>query len=271
MKLSEYCAQNEKKWNDLGAKNVQKFIEFINERINVDLYEMADSKDCEVIFRNLNVWLFNFYYDEFLEALNYINYDYLKYKRNLISSFILSVTRNRENIDVLYNVLVTKGVIDEIFVLEDGKYVIITKDFGEIQFYKANEKFKWDRKVKKYLKRLGDNIIDGCHEIAFFLIKTYPEFKAVTSICNKALDCKYYHSFVVDGSNSIIDLTANLIMRKEDYYLLYEVVELNMVDYSMYLEEESSSIEFDESKTLFSLLRCALYKQYLDDDGKKNN
>ena len=52
---------------------------------------------------------------------------------------------------------------------------------------------------------------------------------------------------------------------KEQYYLLQEVNELNCINYKEYLEEKDNSIKFDESKTLYNLLRNAIYKQYLEE------
>ena len=65
-------------------------------------------------------------------------------------------------------------------------------------------------------------------------------FEAVTSICKKGIDNSYYHSFILDDENNVIDFTANLIMPKEQYYLLQEVNELNCINYKEYLEEKIS-------------------------------
>ena len=54
-------------------------------------------------------------------------------------------------------------------------------------------------------------------------------------------------------------------MPKEQYYVLQEVMELNCINYKEYILEKEKSIEFDESKTLYNLLRNAVYKQYLEE------
>ena len=81
------------------------------------------------------------------------------------------------------------------------------------------------------------------------------------------LDKKYYHSFILDSNNYVIDLTGNLVMPKDQYYLLNDVIELNILDYSSYLNEKDDSINYDESNTLYELLRCALYKQYKEENN----
>ena len=70
---------------------------------------------------------------------------------------------------------------------------------------------------------------------------------------------------LLDDENNVIDFTANVIMPKEEYYLLQEVNELNCINYKEYLAEKDNSIKFDESKTLYNLLRNAVYKQYLEE------
>lgn len=261
MKLSSYLAENEKKWNNNEYINAQKLINYLKQYIKIDLFKMANSKNELEVFKKLNGWLFNFYHVEFLKGLDYLKYDYQKYKKSLIYSFILSITRGRPNSNILYDVLVSKKVIDKMIIYEDSTYEIITKDFGKIIFKKADNSN--DDETKEYLNSLGEHIRDGCHEISFFLIKKDASLKAVTSVCTKGLNCKYYHSFVVDTRNNVIDLTANLLMPKEQYYLLQDVEELNAVNYEEYLSEERDSIEYDESRTLFNLLRNALYKQFI--------
>ena len=150
-------------------------------------------------------------------------------------------------------------------VYEDDTYEIISKDFGNIQFMKAEDSFINDKETLDFIRKLGDKIQDGCHEISFYLIEKYEMFEAVTSICKKGIDNSYYHSFILDDENNVIDFTANLIMPKEQYYLLQEVNELNCINYKEYLEEKDNSIKFDESKTLYNLLRNAIYKQYLEE------
>lgn len=76
------------------------------------------------------------------------------------------------------------------------------------------------------------------------------------------------YSFVLDDVNNVIDFTANVIMPKKQYYLLQEVNELNCINYKEYMEEKDKSIEFDESNTLYNLLRNAVYKQYLLENNK---
>ena len=138
-----------------------------------------------------------------------------------------------------------------------------------IQFISAEGSFIEDEDTLDYIKKLGNNIQDSCHEISFYLIKKYDIFKAVTSVCKNGIDNSYYHSFVLDDENNVIDITANLIMPKDQYYLLQEVEELNCVNYKSYIEEESTTIKFDESNTLFDLLRNALYKQFLNEESKE--
>ena len=115
----------------------------------------------------------------------------------------------------------------------------------------------------EFVNKMGDRIIDGCHEISFHLIEKNSDLRAVTSIGTRGLNAKYYHSFVLDGER-VIDLTGNLVMPKNTYYLLNNVKELNNINYEEYLEEKDDSIQFDESNTIFPLLRNALYKQYKD-------
>lgn len=258
MRLSEFLDENEARFRDVERAKASKIVEYLKNHIDVDLEKTAASFDGIEIFKKLNVWLLNFYNKEYIEALMYADYDILRYRKDLIFSFILAVTRNRPNVGVLYDVLTSKGIIEGMVAHEDGTFEIASCDFGKIVFRRADS-FN-DSEVEKYLESLGDKVADGCHEIAFFLIKRYRDLMAVTGICTKALGCKYYHSFVLEDED-VIDLTANLVMPKEKYYLFQEVEELNVTDYEQYLKDEKKSKEYDESGTLFGLLRNALYNE----------
>lgn len=266
MELSKYCDEKERQWDKEEQEKTDKLIRYINQHIDKNVYEIAKTNNSTEIFKKLNLWLFHFYPKEFLDALKHIDFDYRRYQKSLIYSFILGIMRNKSNTDLFYDVIKNANIVKQITVDKDNNYRIITNDFGNIQFIKAEEKLKNDIETMQYIEKLGENMKDGCHEISFYLIKKYTDFKAVTGICKKGLGKKYYHSFVIDDMNHVIDLTANLIMPREIYELLQDVDELNCIDYHQYLEEANASIQFDKSKTLYELLRNALYKQYMGEN-----
>ena len=57
-------------------------------------------------------------------------------------------------------------------------------------------------------------------------------------------------------------------MPKEQYYLLQDVKELNAVNYKEYIDEKDDIEKFDESGTLYELLRDGLYKEYLSENNQ---
>lgn len=265
MKLSEYCEKNEEEWEKIERENADKLINYLNNRIDKNLYEVAKTHDNLEVYKNLHLWLFNFYKNELIDGLNYININYEDFEKSIIYSLIISITKESSNVDFLVALFKHINLIDDLIEYEDSKYRLITKSYGDIYFEKANKTFESDKDTMNYVNNCGDKLKGGCHDIAFYLIKKDSNYSAVTSICTKLLNKKYYHSFVLDD-NRIIDFTSNLIMSKDDYYLLNKVIELNVLNYSEYLKEKDDSIQFDESSSLFKLLRCALYKQYLNNE-----
>ena len=119
------------------------------------------------VFNKLKVWLFKFYNKQLLDGLNYIGADYERFKKGLIYSLILGITRNKSNTDLLYDVLKSANIIEKMIVYADDTYEIISKDFGKIQFIKAEDSFINDRETLEFINKLGDKIQDGCHEISF--------------------------------------------------------------------------------------------------------
>lgn len=264
MKLSEYCDKTEAFWNKNEYEKTESLIKYICNNINDDLYKIANTKSSKEVFNKLKLWIFKFYKKELVDGFKYVGIDYQGFKKRLIYSLVLGITKNKSNLELIYDILKSADIIEKMIIYDDETYEIITKDFGKINFIKAEKNFINDEETLDFVNKLGDNIKDGCHEISFYLIKKYEMFKAITAICKKGLDSSYYHSFVLDDKNNVIDFTTNVIMPKEQYYLLNEAKELNCVNYIKVVEENEKSKEFDESKTLYDLLRNAVYKQYLE-------
>ena len=266
MRLSEYCDENERKWNNEEINNANKLVEYLNTKIDRNLYEVAKTNDNLEVYKYLCIWLLNFYKEELINGLKNIGITYENFEKTIITSLILSVTRESSNVDFLINVFKSNNVIKDIIKYDEGKYKLLTNNYGEIFFSKADKCFEGEIETINYIKNYGDKIIDGCHEITFYLIKKYKNYKAITSICTMSLNKKYYHSFILND-DEVIDFTSNLIMKKDDYYKLNNVIELSVLDYSEYLNKKDESIDYDESKTLFGLLRIALYNQYKKGDN----
>ena len=267
MKLNEYLNANEYKWNNEEKEKVDKLIEYLNNVIDKDLYELAKTNENIEVFKKLRIWFLNFYKDNLISGLNSINISFQSFEKSIIYSLILSITRNSSNVSMLIELFKSTNIIKDLIKYENGMYKLITVNYGEILFETGDIYFKNDKDTLNYIEEQGDKIKDGCHEVSFYLIKKYNSFESVTSICKMGLDKKYYHSFILDSNNYVIDLTGNLVMPKDQYYLLNDVIELNILDYSSYLNEKDDSINYDESNTLYELLRCALYKQYKEENN----
>ena len=210
MELSEYCDKKEKLWYEIEKSYVEKLIQYLSKNIDEDLFRIANTNDSMEVFDRLKLWIFNFYNKEFLNGLKIIDINYNDIKKRFIYSFILTFTRNNRNVELMYDVLKSFGIIEKLLVYDDY-YELITN--------------------------------------------------------TKGLNEKYYHSFVIDDNDYVIDFTGNLIMPKEQYYLLQDVKELNSVNYKEYIKEKDDIEKFDESGTLYELLRDGLYKQYLSENN----
>lgn len=264
IRLSEYCASNEENWDNMQKEKAKRLIQYLNKNIKEDLFKIAKSDDELEVYIKLKVWILKFYRKEFLEGLKYINYDYKEEEKSLIYSLILEVTRNSKNLDIIYETFKEANVIEKMLVYDNGIYEIITKDFGKIHFRKVEEYFAKDKDILKFMDNLGDRLKDGCHEVSAYLISKYKSFRAITAICKKGLEHNYYHSFVMDNMENVIDLTGRLIMPKDEFYMLSNVQELNNVNYEEFLLQNEQTKKYDESGTLFDLLRNALYKTIID-------
>ena len=81
--------------------------------------------------------------------------------------------------------------------------------------------------------------IGNCHSVVFKFLEKYPDcgLSAVTSICESFNNVKYFHSYLWDkNSNDIIDFSRNIIMKKEQYDMLFCFQEINVMDYNSIIE-----------------------------------
>lgn len=256
MELSKYVDEKENNWENIENEKSKEFLDYLNSLIDIDLYSKTKYNTPEEIYNSLKCWLFNFYHDEFILSLKHIGLDEEYIKRSLIYSLILTETRNSKNKDMIYQVLKNSGYVYKILTNDDE--FLMNSILGDIKFYRADKHL--DNDTNSFINNLGDSYLEECHMISLYLLKKLPNVYSVTGILEKGLYGKYYHSFIIIGDN-VLDLTGNLIMKKEDYYKLNNVKEISVLsleDYNM-LNEESA--QYDKSKTLYDLLRIGAYNE----------
>ena len=104
------------------------------------------------------------------------------------------------------------------------------------------------------------DLLNSCHKYAEQFMKIYQGVEVVTATLNKDINLRYYHSFAVDGEN-VVDVSNGIVMERSWYYYLSGVAEINRLTYKAFLETKDISLPYDESGSLFELLRMAAYKQ----------
>ncbi|HCC08022.1 MAG TPA: hypothetical protein DEP72_07710 [Clostridiales bacterium] len=258
IKLSEYIDENETKWKLECEEKLANVIDFLNKELNKNLYSEYKMEDAKELFNFLKTWLLVFHKEKLLNALNYSNVEVDMFYKEMIGALILTITREKKNVDRIIDALVKGNVIKSVLQDSDGEIFIDANQLGIISFRKASDTFDND-KTNEFLKK--NNITSGCHESALFLIENYKNFTAITAICEKNIGERYYHSFGIDEAENVVDLTGNLVIPQKFFYQLYSVEEIHEVSYKEYMKTCADSVEYDESKTLMPLLRMAVYEQ----------
>lgn len=253
MKLSEPTVKIENDFQKEREETVKKVIEKLQECLGVNLYEAAKTDNPITTFNNLSFFLLDKFKDVLYYSLEASNIETRIFEREALVSFILGVTRNRNNTEFLKELLMRRGIIGEY--KEDQNNIIMSTILGPIRFKKAEEVI--NEETKTFVENNVD-IMSACHESTLFLLEKNPSFFAVTSIARKNLGGKYFHSFILDG-DYVLDLTGNLYMNKEDYYRLYGIEEIRNVNYEQFLKDSKECEHFDESRTMFPLFRNAMY------------
>lgn len=253
MELSKLTDELEAQLQKEREENVRNVIDELQKLLGVNLYEAAKTSNSIEAF-NVNCFFLLDKFKEILyQALEVSNIPVSIFWREVLVSFILTVTRNRSNAEFLKELLIKRGIISN-YQEENGEICIVSK-IGTIHFRKLDGQL--DEATNNFISNNAD-IRSACHESAMFLLERNSAYIAVTAFAHKNLDGKYLHSFILDG-DYVIDLTSNLSMNKEDYYKLYGIEEIRKVTYQEYLKDSEESQLLDESGTMYSILRNAMY------------
>ena len=254
IKLSQIVKDMELDFYEYAKEAYDDLAHKINKELNLNVYE-ASKTDDSISAITSSSWIFlDKIKDSYYKVLESTDFKVPDIEFNYIMSFILTCSKKRDNLELLKNILIKEGIINS-YTEKNGDLTIDSK-YGTVIFRRALDEFK-DEDINDYLDTIS--IEDGCHEIAEYLLKKYNNYKAVTAIAVKNICEEYFHSFILDES-TVIDIPNNLIMDKDTYYELFMIEELNVVDYKEFTNQSKESIKFDESKTLYPLLRNAIYE-----------
>lgn len=239
--------KTESKYQEL-AMNIKKYMK-------IDVLE-SEKYSCAIDAVNSSVWSFmDKMKIQFYEVLKKSDFNIVNFEQNkLIFSLILSITQKKPKLAFFERILRREKIITGIKE-KDGVIRLYTK-YGKIDFQRVTDVFK-DNEEIMYLYNNKSEFLTS-HGLAEKFLELSPEYKAVSSVCKKNTCEKFFHTFIIDKDDNVIDLSKNLIMKKMDYYRLQQVRELNVVNYSQYLEQSFKCEKFAVSKQSYNLLRNAL-------------
>lgn len=251
MELSKLTDELEIQLQKEREENCKSVIDTLQKLLGVNLYEAAKTSHPIDTFNANCFFLLDKFEGILYQALETSGVPVSIFWKEALVSFVLAVTRNRGNVEFLKQLFIKRGIMKDY--REENGSILISSVLGPIQFRKV----ELDEEVETFIKDNVD-ITSACHESALFLLKKNREYIAVTAFAYKNLNGRFLHSFVLDGDN-VIDITANLYMKKEDYYRLYDIEEIRKVTYQEFLNDSERAEQFDESGTMFPILRNAMH------------
>lgn len=271
MDLNKYIDEKDLEFQLEQRKTCTIIMNYLKRVIkNKNLSNQITSNDPVIQYEELNGWLFEFYEKEFLEALEVAGVSIEEYYRKRISNFMLTAVKKKKNTNYIFDSLESKEIIDDLSIYNDKHMELITKEYGTIPFGRVLDIFKDDKEFVAEVKKYGKDAYTLCHELTYYALQRYPdEFRAVTAICKNSNNLRYYHSFIIDNNDYVMDIANNIYMPKEYFYLLDVEEELNVVTLEEAEKENLKTEKYDSSTKLCDLLRNALYKEYKSKAQKK--
>lgn len=263
IKLSKYTDDLIEKYNSKYQDNCNIVINNLNKLIKDDLYKIGNSKDPVILYNNLKGYLLRFHKQELINSFKLVNYDYKHFKNFLITCFIITFFRDENIAHILYDTLKQNNIVTRFILVDDIKYELITPT-DTLTFYKIEEYFEDNLDILNKINNM-DSIYDNCHEICEYLLTTNKNYYSLTGIITNDLEEKIFHSVILDN-DIIIDIPSGIIMKQSDYLKIHDFQIINKVNYQELINQDNICKQYDESKTLYPLLRCMIYRLYKKND-----
>ncbi len=171
-----------------------------------------------------------------------------------------------ENSNIIKKYL-NSPIIQDISYDGTSKFTIDSDRYGRFVFEIASFLYRKNKQMKEYIEQ--NPLPKRCHIHTYFMSQVFPDFYAITSLCEYYFKGRYFHSYTLDSeSDKIIDLCSNAVINKDEYYSLFKprdvsVILNSRVDYEYGIVLEKSNQKVDRCH----LLKIALYKEYLRNIG----
>lgn len=233
----------------------------------IDEYSAA----CNIDFRKENKFLSNDYQVfDYLLQVTVASPQLFKGFHNILNKYgfndktysdymIKKITKNVSNVQAFASGLVSVGVINDIYDMENGS-VNIESSLGNYNFFLANEYYAGNKEIVKYIEE-GD-LKCNCHVNTLFLLKSLRKGEAVTAKCSTMFNNLYYHSFY-RYEGMISDLNTNSVMSEENFNKIYNPQIISVVNIDN-LEEKQNNVKSKCKSTLNDLLEIAVYEEFLN-------
>lgn len=257
IKLSKYIDEQEKQWLEAADARLKPMMDNIAGELKRDLYKERKTKSALEVYQYYKFWLFATHWEMLERNLESFSFNKEQFQDEVLLSTILSITRERDNVGMVLEIMYRNKFLDDLEELDD-KYIIKKQD-TEITFQKANVYFKYDSLIEQVFAR--EDLVGGCHEVAEILLEQKPNLRIMMMVCEKNLVEKYWHSVALTSGDNVIDLTANLVMPIEDFCKMYNVKEKKILTKAEFENLKRESAQYDESKTLWSALRVTAYER----------
>lgn len=223
-------------------ENYRLFVKFVNDfytTVGLDfdmiISQIANMDDPVSVFNALkNIIIFNFpkYKEEFYKLLESYNYD----MRFEIMDAITAMASLR-NVSIVHPYVYEakqSPYIDDIEFSAD-RITVKSERFGDFAFKNAQNYFQDNENVRR-LFNCGD-LSNKCHQFSLELASELPQDKIITSLLPIYFKGTYYHSYLIDPEDNIIDGVNYTVMKKEDFDKLFRPEEIVCYTYDEMYQE----------------------------------
>lgn len=174
------------------------------------------------------------------------------------------------NSDIIKKYL-NSPVIQDISFDGISKFTIDSERYGKFIFEIASFLYRKNKQIMEYIET--NRLPNGCHNHTYFMSQVFPDFYAITSLCEYYFKGRYFHSYTLDkDSGLVIDLCSNAVISKDSYDRLFKPREVSVVLNSDVMDQHRVVVmKSDQPYNRCYLLKIALYKEYLRNRGYRGD
>ncbi len=257
--LDQYIDELELVNEEKSMARYRTIIDEINNEMQFDVRNKKAKNDYDNFDAIMQIYVAK--YSEYPKLLEMFEEHALKNgfdPKQYLDYAVKKITENASNVETYITGLLDSGIIDDVYVDDDGVWTIKSK-IVNFSFEPADIYYKDYTEIIDYIYNT-EGRRTGCHQNAEFLLTFFKDGEAITAKLKNLVGIDFYHSYY-RNNGKICDLNTNVVMMEDDYNRLYQPEIISVLTFEKF-KQKIEEVKLKATSTLMPLLEIAAYEEY---------